>query len=312
MGNEGKYFQFPLFLLRDLLTDKVHVLNNILRYGLYCYSEKIDCNNTEVAKQLMYCYYRKRDCLTSELLRMVTDYVDSDNITLDEYYNGFIGNSNEFNPANEIEQILELFEIDNRFKDHAIEFYKIRQSYAFIGVNGDYENSLNVGKRIKESIPANEPMPMINKSQLFDFRDNDKTERDLMQFAINIGIRSIIGTKSYCKTNKEMIVCRAFGYNSIKHLPVELPQLFYKYSNRYHIDKVLQSIELNNWNIIFYSHKMRGLYVGLKDKISIDSLIEIAETKKEKNRIEKLKIEKQIARERVLQQLNKGKQLKRN
>ena len=312
MENEGKYFQFPSFLLRDFMTDKERVLNNIIRYGLYCYSEKLDCVKSAVAKQLMYCYYSNRSKLTNYLLQALERYVNDDIITLDDCYHGFVGNCKEFNPFTEIEEILNIFDTDIKFKDQAFEWYKIRQAYNFIGVNGNYENCLIVGKKIQDSIPSGEPMPMMNKSQLFEFRDNDKTERDLIQFAVNIGIRSIIGTKSYCKTNKEMIVCRAFGYNTIKHLPTSLPQLLCKYSNRYHIDKVLQLLELNNWNLIFYSHNMRGMYIGLKDKISIESLIEIAETKKLKNRIEKLKNEKQIARERVLQQLNKGQQLKRN
>ena len=31
---DEKYFQFPLFLMRDLMTDKNKVLNDIIRYGL--------------------------------------------------------------------------------------------------------------------------------------------------------------------------------------------------------------------------------------------------------------------------------------
>jgi hypothetical protein len=267
---------------------------------------------SEVARQLIFAYYRNTGDLTSNLHELIQNYVDDEIIEIDEYYKGFSGK--EFNPEIETEQLLEIFKTDEEFKAKSIEFYLIRQAYKFLGVNGNFDNCLKRGKQIEKTIPDKEPFPMVNKNLLFDFRDNDKSEFDLMQFAAYISIRSILGKKSYCKTNKEMIICRAFGYASKKQIPDKMQPvikiLFVKYMNRYHIDKVLQRLELN-WNIGTYSNNMRGIYIFLKDKnkISYEQLIMIAETKKIKNKISELNKTKNEAKEKVLQQLNKGKQL---
>jgi hypothetical protein len=104
-----------------------------------------------------------------------------------------------------------------------------------------------------------------------------------------------------------------FGYASHKHLPKKfspaIKELINKYSFRYHIDKVLTELELN-WNVLTYSNNIRGMYVAMKDKISLDALVLAAETKKKKSQIEKLKAAKNEAKKKALQQLNKGQHLK--
>ncbi|MEI8274213.1 MAG: hypothetical protein WCG08_16490 [Paludibacter sp.] len=296
-----RYFQFPLFLLRELMIDKNKALNDIIRYGLYSFAEKINPDLNEVIRQLMYCYYRNRADLPNDLIDLIESYIDTEKLLTDEDYNGF--NGTEFNPEFETEQLTEIFQSDSEFEAMAIEFYKIRQAYSFMSITGNYQNCLSVGRQIQANIQKGEPMPMINKSQLFEYRDEDKTEFELMQFAVNIAIRSIIGEKTHSKTNKEMILCRAFGYKTKNHLPETMPHIFRKYLNRYHIDKVLQKIEIGNWNLIFYANNMRGMYIGFKSKISLEKLIEIAEMKREKKKLEDLKQAKKIAQEKVLKKI---------
>jgi hypothetical protein len=158
-------------------------------------------------------------------------------------------------------------------------------------------------------------MPMISKSLLFDFRDNEKKEIDLIQLVSYIAVKSILGVKSFVKTNKMHIVCRMFGYSSVKHLPVKMPtninSLFLKYSNRYHIDKVLMQLELN-WNVITYSNKIRGMYIAMSNKTSIEQLALLAETRKHKNRIAEHKKKKKEATAKALEQLNKEQQLNKD
>lgn len=300
MNTENSYFQFPLFLLRDLFKDKNKTLNDILRYGLYSFAEKIQPNIDDVIRQMMYCYYRKQNDLPNKLLKLIEYHIEEGNITIDEDYNGFDGS--EFNPDADSE-IRNLFLEEPNFYNMAFDWYRIQQSYKYFNVNGNYQNAIDVGSKIHSSIPAGEPMPMINKNQLFEFRDKEKTEFELMKFAVNIGIRSIIGKKDFIKTNKQMILCRTFGYKSNNNLPKKMPVLFYKYSKRYQIDKVLQSLELENWNLQFYSNHIRGMYIAFKNKISIDKLAEIAETKKMKNRIQDLKNTKKEATKKALNKI---------
>jgi hypothetical protein len=306
MESKEKYLQFPLFLLRELLTDKEKTIEKIIKYGIYRFSKIQKYELYDVAKQIMYCYYRKQGDLTNNLLEITQSYIDAEMIDLDEDYSGF--SFENFNPETEINQLLEIFETDLNFKEKSIEFYLIRQAYVFLGITGNFENCLKVGKQIEKTIPEKEPFPMISKRLLFEFRDNDKSEFDLMQFAVYIAIRSILGKKSYCKTNKEMIICRSFGYASKKHLPAKMhpiiKELFSKYMKRYHINNLIESLKLN-WKVLIYSKYIRGFYVGMSNKISLEAIILIAETKKKKNQIATLKRNEFEIREKVLQQLNK-------
>lgn len=308
MENDKKYLQFPLFILRNLIIDKKNTINNIFLYGIYKFSSQIKYDLSEVARQLMYKYYRSE--LTNDLSEAMEMYIDNGTIDIDEDYNGF--NGSEFNPEIEIEQLMKIFETDSDFKNNAIELHRIKQAYEILGFEPNYVSCMNTAKQIEKSIPEKEPFPMVNKKLLFDFRDNEKSEFDLMQLACYISIQSILGQKSYCPTNKDMIICRAFGYSSIKHLPKEMTpaikELFCKYMNRYHKDKIIQQLELN-WNVLTYCPGMRGFYIGINGKITLDQLVLIAETKKKKNQINELKIKKNEAKEKALQQLNKRQQL---
>lgn len=185
----------------------------------------------------------------------------------------------------------------------------INDALESLNITGNIDYILKEGKKIK---PHNDPQPSINTSLLFDFRDKDKTEFEIAQLLAYIAIRSILGKRQYVKTNKAHIVSRMFGYASVNHLPVNfhgaIEALFKKYSNRYHIDKVLQALELN-WYVLTYSRNLRGLYVAMNDKIELEALIFAAEGKKRKILIENLNTKKREAREKALQQLNKEQQL---
>ncbi len=310
MKTDERYLQFPLSLLRDLFTDKKKVIDQIIRYGIYRYSKSFSYTLNDVSRQLMYAYYRND--LSSDLLKAMTTYVNDELIELDEDYNGF--GDTKFSPDIEVEQLLGIFESDKEFEGKAIEYYQMHLSYQSLGLTGSIEQALKVAKEIEKHIPANDPMPMISRTHLFNFRDHDKTEFELAQFTVFIALRSIIGGKrQYAKTNKLHIASRMFGYASHKHLPDKfspaIKELFNKYTNRYHIDKVLQELELN-WNVKIYSKNMRGMLVAMGNKIKMEDLILAAETQKRKNRIEALIKSKDEARVKALQQLNKGEQLK--
>jgi len=280
------------------MTDKKKALNDIVRYGLFAFAEKIKPDINEVIRQLMFCYYRDRKQLTPYLLEMLEYNINDGYLCLDVDYNGF--HNTEFNPETETEQLREIFIEDCEFEAKAIEFYKIRQSCTYMGFEGNFNNCLSVGRQIHENIQKGEPMPMIERSLLVKFIDEDKTEFELMQFALNIGIRSIIGEKVYSKTNKQMILCRAFGYISNKHLPETMPEVYWKYNIRYQYEKIKQEIEFGNWNLIFYSDRTRGVYIGFKSKITYDKLADIALMKKTKTKVENLKMIKKTAHEKAL------------
>ncbi len=62
------------------------------------------------------------------------------------------------------------------------------------------DKHLNPAREYKSHLQ--ELYPMVNLKLIFEFRDSEKSEFDLAQFAGYIAIRSIKGKKPYCKTNK--------------------------------------------------------------------------------------------------------------
>lgn len=301
---ELKYFQFPLFLLRDLMKDKEMTLNKIICFGLYKASQRVKCDIREVARQLMFVYYSEIKKMPNELLKIIENSIDEGTLIIDEDYHGF--NGNIFDPETEIKCLINekngLFRFDEDFFNLAVELYQIRQAYKFINISGNYKNTLNVSKSIEARIPDKEPLPMVSKDKVFEFRDNPKTERDLMKFACYIAINSILGKKLSCRTTKEMILCRAHGYKNRASMPEKLPATFVKYSNRYHIDRIL--IELSDkWHMNFYARNMRGMYVG---KLPVEQLAEYAERNKLKNRVASFRNKQRQAQVRALQTIKEA------
>ena len=176
------------------------------------------------------------------------------------------------------------------------------------------EEVRKIANDVEQLIEKGEPMPMINIKHLLDYIGRDKSEKEKAQLAAYIAIRSIIGKRQYCKTNKLHIIARMFGYASYKIIPELITQatkeLMTKYSNRYHYEKTLQELELN-WHVVTYGYHVHGLYVGVN--VSLDTLSLAAETRKRKNKLAKLKLEKSDARNKattiIQQQLNKDEQL---
>jgi hypothetical protein len=166
---------------------------------------------------------------------------------------------------------------------------------------------------MENSLAEKEVYTMCNKELLFQFRDNEKTEFELAQFACYLALRSILGKKPYIRTNKQHIHARMFGYASVKQLPERLPEtiepFFNKFKTRRRMERLLLAMQ-EYWNILIYwPIGTHGFYVADGSKITLESLIEAAEKNKRKNIIQDLKMEKERLRKKVIVQLNKDAQL---
>jgi hypothetical protein len=296
-----RYVQFPLFLLNELIVDKFKAINLIIKYGIYRYSKKFSYQKSEVAKQLIYDNYR--GIVSSELAMQIIE-LNSDIIGQSGYdcFNG----KGELDADDEIQIIEDAFNSNEDLYNNAIEHYQIHMAYQSLNLKGDKLQCLKVAKDIELNIKDNEPMPMVSVNLLLTFRDDDKSEYELIQFVGYIAINSILGKRITVKTNKAHIVCRMFGYSSVKHLPEKLPksiaELYNRYTKRYHIDKLLTNLELN-WKLRTYSNNIRGLYVASASKIDINQLALIVETNKQKSKIKLLQQTKKDATKKALEQI---------
>lgn len=295
--SEYKYMQFPVTLLRDLTVNKFEAIDKMIVCGLYRFASLNVPTPEAVARQLAYDMYR--DKLTGELDEYIVEFIRADQLTFNENYRGFSG-FGMFEPEDEISELQTLFDVDDTFYQLAIEHYQIHAVFEagknVLDVNvGNAAGTYELGKEICE---ANEgkPFAMVSKDVCFIFRDNEKSEFELMCFAAHAAVNSIVGKKLYCCTNKGHILARMFGYGSIKHLPKRLPidiaPLYEKYSTRHHWEKLRDHLKVD-WHWVL-SPGFRSYYVSKWNKSKPYKLVEselkkIIEANKFKNKLKKLK-----------------------
>jgi hypothetical protein len=187
---------------------------------------------------------------------------------------------------------------ENRFK-YSCDFFEIKwnikASTAFKKAT-DYMSHLYGSDEGYKKAPSTG----LNKDMYWDFRLHVKTEWDIICLAAFLGIKSIIGTKPYCKTNKGLILARMFGYNTVKDMPVHkyANPAQKKYFKRWHMDKLLIELQLN-WHLKLISNHQRGMYISLDESVTLDQLAELIIKRKQDSKEQILKDQKRRAIEKA-------------
>lgn len=309
--NDYTYLQFPIYLLQEIHSDQHKAFDKIIDCGIYKRASHLSREPKDVARQLIYDYYM--DKLPYSLVQTIEHYAEADTIDLDPDHKGFTGIDGAFEPEDEIQQLIEIFTTDPDFYSEAFEHLKlhtIELAAKSKGFNEFNASSILANGRVIDSNGVGKPYAMVSTNKCFEYYKNNKSEFDLMQFAAHAALVSIIGENSYCKTNKEMIVARMFGYASPKAVPDRLPAniapLYKKYQNRYHMDKLLK--RLTKWYWLFYAYHTRGIYIAKYQSAfdydtSLKSLISMVEKKKEQRRVNELKLKTNEIRKQVIREL---------
>lgn len=178
-----------------------------------------------------------------------------------------------------------------RFKDSAKFFHVILK-----GIDGSLMNS----KRILNNLPDRYPVTGIEINMLWDYYKNEKSDFDIACLGAFLAVKSILGTKPYCKTNKALIHARMFGYSTVKELPLKLSGTEKKYQVRWHMDKILYELQ-ENWFLKVFSDHQRGMYVSFD--LSLTDLALKSEASKQKTKIQLFKEAKKKAIEEAKSQL---------
>lgn len=299
-----KYFRVPVNLLQGLTESKKETLLNCAYYGVFSLTQtkKVTEKDEQVfIEQFVYAYYNAPDTLTAELMEKMDEYIENGMFTPDLDHKGFsTSGSKKLNVDNEMYELDRIFYNDAEFKDLVIEYGKLKDAFNFYGIDLDLD-VLELMQKVE--IPDNSPMLMIPQQKLNEFLSDDtKTELDVMTFATYLAIRSILGKKTYCRTTKEMILARAFGFRNMAELKQNPPTLYAKYSKRYWIDKLLA--EVRKWNIHIYSTNegLRGMYIGNGAEIS-ENYFEDLIAKKQFSKDAKSK--KQSMKKRIAEKIEK-------
>ena len=181
---------------------------------------------------------------------------------------------------------------------------RIREAmeYYYIPTNNlKCDEYLQHGKILIDSIPTGSPLTSIEKDVCEKYYSNEKTEFEIAQLTAFAAIKSILGKKEYCKTNKELIIARMFGFNSVKELPENTHILLKKYSNRYQIDKLLNELQLY-WGLKLFSDHCRGFYLSFN--VPLEQLAKINIEAKKSVKLNDLKLRKKEALQAAKKELN--------
>jgi hypothetical protein len=278
---DARYIQIPLSMIRGIYTNKVEAIDQMLIYGIYRLSKNYEVRIEDAARQIIFEFYRGK--LTHEIQKILKTH-DWNYLGADDDYNGFSGA--EFSPDDEISELVEAMNNLEELKQLSCEFYRIHLVKQTLKITGSTAGIIKTAKELESNMfLESEPMPMVSIQKLFEFRDNNITETDLIDFAAYIAVCSIIGVKKYVRTNKKHIVCRMFGYPSIKVMPDVLPTaiaaLNHKYSTKRRIDAIIERLQLD-WHVHVFGKHVHGLYIGLNSRISLNQLVSIAESQKKK------------------------------
>lgn len=310
--NDYTYLQFPIYLLQEIHNDQHKAFDKIIDCGIYRRASHLSKEPKDVARQLIYDYYMEK--LPYSLVQTIEHYAEAGTIELDPDYRGFTGLNGTFDPEDEIQQLIELFNGNPDFHSEALE-HLILHTIELAAKNNGITNVrpeavLSNGFEI-DSNGTGKPYSMVSIDKCFEYYKNNKSEFDLMQFAAHAALVSIIGKKHYCKTDKAMILARMFGYASPKAVPDPLPAhiapLYKKYqSSRHHMGKLLNSMP--KWYWLLYGYRVRGIYIAKCQSTfdydtSLKSLISIVEKKKEQRRVNDLKLKTNEIRKQVVKEL---------
>jgi hypothetical protein len=140
-------------------------------------------------------------------------------------------------------------------------------------------------------------MVSINKDIVIDFVKNigGKSDFDIAVFLAYCGLRSILGNKTYTKTNNEHLMARMAGYNTYDDYKKSGARIDYFETNfstvqkiRYQLtQKIIEKELMLKWGLKYYSSNSRGFYFGFN--IEFRDLVRGVELSKKTIKVKQLK-----------------------
>jgi len=177
--------------------------------------------------------------------------------------------------------------------------YAIKEALKYYKVSFNNESALyNDGKELYNSIQRNEALTGIETSIFWDYQKNEKTEIEKVVLLAYLSIKSILGTKTYCKTNKELLFSRMSGNTKTTN---SINNELIKHLTRYNFEKIITELKLN-WNLKYYSYHTKGFYVSFK--LTLEELMTKCEVNRQSNKIKNLKSKETEIRKKVIQKIN--------
>lgn len=154
------------------------------------------------------------------------------------------------------------------------ELEKMKDSAKFFNVTlGNPVAALKVGKTLYDSLPDKSPITGINSTIFWGYFNKEKSEFEKVCLLGFLAIKSILGTKAFCKITNDFWLSRMDGKAKCIQETEQFSEPLMKFANEYQTRKIKN--ELRNWGLTTYSRYTRGFYVSLS--LSLERLVFEAE-----------------------------------
>jgi hypothetical protein len=321
---ESKYITIPVKFIPRFIHDnnKRELATEVLSYGVNFYADQIGHEIEDVINHLIYNNYKNN--LPTEIEGRLEDH-ELEHFGQYDDYRGFIDNGKMMGADAdnyEYNELAELLEVDQYLRTLCIQFFKISRALNKLGlINANIEQMMSDYHQLEKH--KGEPHTTINITQLFEFRDEKKSDKHRLQYAMYLAIRSILGKKGYHNgVTYKLIFARLFGYRSATDIKTShitrikaLKEIYDKYypkdeisasgcPNRNRRRKLLKETCMS-WNVHFYSDGIRGMDMSIEGKNGKDlqQLAFDAEKRKQGNKIKRQKEAQAEAKRKALEML---------
>lgn len=251
-------------------------LSSVFDYGIYNFSKTKEYKNIEeILKHVIYCFYRGK--LSKNLKREMDRLVKVGKFTYDEDYNGFTGDG-VFDPQEGIENLKNICENDQQFRELCVDFWQMSNALTYLGVTADIDRVIRRGKETQIEIDQRarshqrDVTTMISGPMMFGYYKKDKSPYEIDLLRAFLAVKSILGTKTVVGTTKQYILKRMTGAKNSTLLQEILKsqassEMYYKYSKRYHMDKLLEELFARGFITGKLAYKRR-IYISTQYKTS--------------------------------------------
>ena len=176
------------------------------------------------------------------------------------------------NHAQKIEDLNEYEETEEQRFKRSAEFWGVKMS-------GNIERSHERGAELLEEFEKSKVFVGISTEIFWNFYQNEKTQFEWECLAAFLALKSILGKKTFCKSNNALLYARMSGNESV----TDLHSLTF---SRFHRDKIILKLEIE-WNLKYYSRYTKGFYFGIDT--TLQDLIFFAEDRRESFKAKELK-----------------------
>lgn len=165
---------------------------------------------------------------------------------------------------------------------------------------GNPEKCYEKGENIHALIPKGLPVVGIRHSIFWEYYNNEKTDFEKILLLGFLGIKSIIGLKTYCRMTNKYWLARMDAQSKSISDNSELSKEIQKYANRWQLTKIKNELILI-WGLKHYSRGMKGFYVSFE--LPLADLICRAEKKRRSFLLKKKKDEEDKAYKEAMERL---------